>query len=136
MQPVGWERAARPKNADPQRRVVVAVPNLIRLGLTKPRGQVGALEGSMNQLSNLTTIIEAHVAELNRGLAARQVRRHNILLALSPNPAQGAGLSRRCCRRLKCGFNLAAMDWEDFDHLIREIFGKEITRRRCGRIRP
>jgi restriction system protein len=25
------------------------------------------------------------------------------------------------------GFNLAAMDWEDFEHLIREIFEKEFT---------
>jgi restriction system protein len=29
--------------------------------------------------------------------------------------------------RLDEGFNLAAMDWEDFEHLIREIFEKEFT---------
>jgi restriction system protein len=29
--------------------------------------------------------------------------------------------------RLNEGFNLAAMDWEDFEHLIREIFEKEFT---------
>jgi restriction system protein len=29
--------------------------------------------------------------------------------------------------RLNAGFNLAAMDWEDFEHLIREIFEKEFT---------
>jgi len=48
-------------------------------------------------------------------------------------------------------FNLAAMDWEDFEHLIREIFEKEFTssggevrvskasrdgRRRCRGLRP
>jgi len=27
--------------------------------------------------------------------------------------------------RVSQGFNLAAMDWEDFEHLIREIFEKE-----------
>jgi len=30
-------------------------------------------------------------------------------------------------QRLNEGFNLAAMDWEDFEHLIREIFEKEFT---------
>jgi restriction system protein len=29
--------------------------------------------------------------------------------------------------QLREGFNLAAMDWEDFEHLIREIFEKEFT---------
>jgi restriction system protein len=29
--------------------------------------------------------------------------------------------------RVSQGFNLAAMDWEDFEHLIREIFEKEFT---------
>jgi restriction system protein len=29
--------------------------------------------------------------------------------------------------RLNEGFNLAAMDWQDFEHLIREIFEKEFT---------
>src|SRR5581483_879290 len=29
--------------------------------------------------------------------------------------------------RLNEGFNLAAMDWEDFEHLIREIFEREFT---------
>jgi restriction system protein len=29
--------------------------------------------------------------------------------------------------RLDEGYNLAAMDWEDFEHLIREIFGKEFS---------
>jgi restriction system protein len=29
--------------------------------------------------------------------------------------------------RLNQGFNLASMDWEDFEHLIREIFEKEFT---------
>ncbi len=29
--------------------------------------------------------------------------------------------------RLDEGFNLAAMDWEDFEHLIREIFEREFT---------
>jgi restriction system protein len=29
--------------------------------------------------------------------------------------------------RLNEGCNLAAMDWEDFEHLIREIFGKEFS---------
>jgi restriction system protein len=29
--------------------------------------------------------------------------------------------------KLNEGFNLAAMDWEDFEHLIREIFEKEFT---------
>lgn len=29
--------------------------------------------------------------------------------------------------RLNEGYNLAAMDWEDFEHLIREIFEKEFT---------
>lgn len=29
--------------------------------------------------------------------------------------------------RLDEGFNLAAMDWEDFEHLIREIFAKEFS---------
>jgi restriction system protein len=29
--------------------------------------------------------------------------------------------------RLNEGFNLASMDWEDFEHLIREIFEKEFT---------
>jgi restriction system protein len=29
--------------------------------------------------------------------------------------------------RLNEGFNLAAMDWEDFEHLVREIFEKEFT---------
>jgi restriction system protein len=35
--------------------------------------------------------------------------------------------SRGIAERLDEGFNLAAMDWEDFEHLIREIFEKEFT---------
>ncbi|MCU1305048.1 MAG: restriction endonuclease [Candidatus Sulfotelmatobacter sp.] len=30
-------------------------------------------------------------------------------------------------QRLNDGYNLATMDWEDFEHLIREIFGKEFS---------
>jgi restriction system protein len=29
--------------------------------------------------------------------------------------------------RLDEGYNLAAMDWEDFEHLVRELFEKEFT---------
>lgn len=36
-------------------------------------------------------------------------------------------LSYGVAERLNEGFNLAAMDWEDFEHLIREIFEKEFT---------
>ena len=35
--------------------------------------------------------------------------------------------SYEVAERLNEGFNLAAMDWEDFEHLIREIFEKEFT---------
>jgi len=35
--------------------------------------------------------------------------------------------SYEVAERLSEGFNLAAMDWEDFEHLIREIFEKEFT---------
>ena len=35
--------------------------------------------------------------------------------------------SHGVAERLKEGNNLAAMDWEDFEHLIREIFEKEFS---------
>jgi restriction system protein len=35
--------------------------------------------------------------------------------------------SYEVAEKLNEGFNLAAMDWEDFEHLIREIFEKEFT---------
>lgn len=35
--------------------------------------------------------------------------------------------SHGVAERLNEGFNLAAMDWEEFEHLIREIFEKEFT---------
>lgn len=35
--------------------------------------------------------------------------------------------SYEVAERLNEGYNLATMDWEDFEHLIREIFGKEFS---------
>jgi restriction system protein len=36
-------------------------------------------------------------------------------------------VAREIADRLDEGYNLAAMDWEDFEHLIREIFGREFS---------
>ena len=36
-------------------------------------------------------------------------------------------MAREVADKLNEGFNLAAMDWEDFEHLIREIFEKEFS---------
>ena len=38
--------------------------------------------------------------------------------------------AQNIAHRLEEGYNLAAMDWEDFEHLIREVFGKEFSSRR------
>jgi restriction system protein len=36
-------------------------------------------------------------------------------------------IAREIAERLDEGYNLASMDWEDFEHLIREIFGREFS---------
>jgi restriction system protein len=36
-------------------------------------------------------------------------------------------IAREIADRLDQGYNLASMDWEDFEHLIREIFGREFS---------
>jgi restriction system protein len=36
-------------------------------------------------------------------------------------------VAREIADRLDQGYNLASMDWEDFEHLIREIFGREFS---------
>jgi restriction system protein len=36
-------------------------------------------------------------------------------------------IAREIAERLDEGYNLASMDWADFEHLIREIFGREFS---------
>ena len=35
--------------------------------------------------------------------------------------------AREVANQIQEGYNLAAMDWEDFEHLIREVFGREFS---------